>query len=413
MRSQFKLSSVKAAAASTRTCIFCILLVMVQYSASLGQVPSRFATYSKPNSQTAIARTGPNGGLRQNYGDLQVETLLSDAGIRVFLAQESEPLRTVDARGVALIKVAGESKRYRFDLLPNVEGVLEAKTSLARLHGKQVELEVLLVSLPEQLTPQGMLKYRDVITVAPSESQLAASAVARQGVCPVSGKRLGSMGNPVPVSVAGKTVYACCSSCVKAILSDPQKYAAGKPTILVSTATAEDAEGIARQKVCPVMDEPLGGMGQPIKVMVGDKPIYLCCKGCIKRIEAEPRKYLDMVYGNVEQAVFSRALSASAQLDTADIVTSSSPFEIVALDTKEARPGVYHVSEADKPFISAQKRCPVMDEPLDAMGGPYKVNAAGKAIYICCPGCAKRIAAAPDKYLNILQEQGVEAPSIR
>ncbi len=54
-----------------------------------------------------------------------------------------------------------------------------------------------------------------------------------------------------------------------------------------------------------------------------------------------------------------------------------------------------------------------MDEPLDAMGGPYKVNAAGKAIYICCPGCAKKIAAEPQKYLGILAKQGVNAPILR
>ena len=41
---------------------------------------------------------------------------------------------------------------------------------------------------------------------------------------------------------------------------------------------------IARQKVCPVMDGPLGGMGNPIKVMVGDKPIFLCCRGCIRKL---------------------------------------------------------------------------------------------------------------------------------
>jgi hypothetical protein len=74
---------------------------------------------------------------------------------------------------------------------------------------------------------------------------------------------------------------------------------------------------------------------------------------------------------------------------------------------------VFKVSAADAPYITAQKRCPVMDEPLNAMGGPYKVNAAGKAIYICCPGCAKKIAAQPQKYLDILAKQGVNAPLLR
>ncbi len=70
-------------------------------------------------------------------------------------------------------------------------------------------------------------------------------------------------------------------------------------------------------------------------------------------------------------------------------------------------------TEADKALIAKQAKCPVMDEPLNAMDGPYKVNANGKAVYICCPGCAKKIAAEPQKYLAVLNEQGINAPVIR
>ena len=85
----------------------------------------------------------------------------------------------------------------------------------------------------------------------------------------------------------------------------------------------------------------------------------------------------------------------------------------VPAGTEQVREGIFKVSAADAPFIAAQKRCPVMDEPLDAMGGPYKVDANGKAIYICCPGCAKRITAEPQKYLAVLAQQGVDAPVMR
>ncbi|MCC7333981.1 MAG: hypothetical protein IT422_02725 [Pirellulaceae bacterium] len=135
------------------------------------------------------------------------------------------------------------------------------------------------------------------------------------------------------------------------------------------------------------MDESLGSMGTPIKAMVGDKPIFLCCKGCVKKIQAEPAKYLALVYG---EGVGS-----------------------VPMGTEQVREGIFRLSAADAPFVAAQKRCPVMDEPLDAMGGPYKVDADGKAIYICCPGCAKKIAAEPQKYLAVLESQGVQAPALR
>ncbi|MFB2351670.1 hypothetical protein, partial [Priestia megaterium] len=79
-----------------------------------------------------------------------------------------------------------------------------------------------------------------------------------------------------------------------AVNANPKKYLTGKPEIVVTSATKEDAALIAAQKKCPVMDESLGSMGNPIKVMVGDKPIFLCCKGCVKKIQAEPAKYLAM-----------------------------------------------------------------------------------------------------------------------
>ena len=97
----------------------------------------------------------------------------------------------------------------------------------------------------------------------------------------------------------------------------------------------------------------------------------------------------------------------------APVIQAKLDAAVVPAGGEKVRDGVFKVSTADAPFIAAQKRCPVMDEPLDAMGGPYKVNASGKAIYICCPGCAKKIAADPKKYLDILTKQGVTAPLLR
>ncbi len=85
----------------------------------------------------------------------------------------------------------------------------------------------------------------------------------------------------------------------------------------------------------------------------------------------------------------------------------------VALGTEQVHAGVFKVSGEDALFISAQQNCPVIDKPLSSMGGPYKVNADGKAIYICCPGCAKKIAAEPQKYLAVLKSQGVNVPVVK
>ena len=47
------------------------------------------------------------------------------------------------------------------------------------------------------------------------------------------------------------------------------------------------------QKTCPVTGEPLGSMGMPLRVAVGDRKVFVCCKGCVKPLETNPEKYLD------------------------------------------------------------------------------------------------------------------------
>lgn len=43
-------------------------------------------------------------------------------------------------------------------------------------------------------------------------------------LCPVTGAKLGSMGKPVSVSVAGQSVYVCCAGCVEKLKQNPDKY---------------------------------------------------------------------------------------------------------------------------------------------------------------------------------------------
>ena len=53
----------------------------------------------------------------------------------------------------------------------------------------------------------------------------------------------------------------------------------------------EDRALVEAQEWCVVTtDERLGSMGPPIKVMIKDQPVFLCCKGCKKKAEADPDK---------------------------------------------------------------------------------------------------------------------------
>lgn len=245
---------------------------------------------------------------------------------------------------------------------------------LSRLGGRTVELAYQLVGLPG--AERRPAKFAASLKVPMTKAQQMATAIDSQGTCPVSGQPLGKMGKPIPVTVGGETLYVCCAGCIDAVKSNPTKYFAKKPQLVVTKATDADAAAIARQKNCPVMDEPLGGMGPPLKVTGLGRDVFLCCQGCLKSLEKEPQKYL-------------------AKLPPLP------------------RPSVTKATQVDAQFVAAQKLCPVMDEPLDAMGGPYKTVVDGRVVYLCCPGCAKKLHATPAVFLQKLADQGITPPTAR
>lgn len=88
----------------------------------------------------------------------------------------------------------------------------------------------------------------------------------------------------------------------------PGSAAAPAPPLLPSTAgpaplggpaganpPAATATRYGGQKTCPVMGDALGSMGAPIPVVANGETIYVCCKGCVRRVQADPDKYLAIV----------------------------------------------------------------------------------------------------------------------
>jgi hypothetical protein len=58
----------------------------------------------------------------------------------------------------------------------------------------------------------------------------------------------------------------------------------------------KDSQLAEAQKFCAVQnDNRLGSMGTPVKVMVKDQPVFLCCKSCQKKALADPDKTLTKV----------------------------------------------------------------------------------------------------------------------
>lgn len=84
------------------------------------------------------------------------------------------------------------------------------------------------------------------------------------------------------------------SGCAQDNSSPPNKEA--KIQAALDQLDPEDRKLAEEQKYCAVQTEKrLGVMGKPIKVMVKDQPVFLCCKGCTKTAQEDPEKTLATV----------------------------------------------------------------------------------------------------------------------
>lgn len=72
----------------------------------------------------------------------------------------------------------------------------------------------------------------------------------------------------------------------------PTRSTSPKSTPAKSSLSPEDQALADRQRICPVTELPLNSMGGPVPVMVSGRKVFICCKGCEKRLKDEPEKYL-------------------------------------------------------------------------------------------------------------------------
>ncbi len=58
----------------------------------------------------------------------------------------------------------------------------------------------------------------------------------------------------------------------------------------LSKLSEEDRPLALAQGYCAVSRERLGSMGAPLKLVLNDQPVFVCCKGCEKKAKSKPEK---------------------------------------------------------------------------------------------------------------------------
>lgn len=79
--------------------------------------------------------------------------------------------------------------------------------------------------------------------------------------------------------------------------SRPSRTSSGDGRAAPEKLSPEDEQLVAKQKLCPVTDAPLGSMGLPVRVVIDGKPVFICCKGCEAELRGHPRQYLTKLRG--------------------------------------------------------------------------------------------------------------------
>ncbi|MBI4557457.1 MAG: hypothetical protein HY706_07735 [Candidatus Hydrogenedentes bacterium] len=192
------------------------------------------------------------------------------------------------------------------------------------------------------------------IAVAQAQSEGDVFALA---TCPVSGEKLGSMGDPVVYSHEGREIRFCCKSCEPKFQAEPAKYLKD-----VDAAMVQEQMPYYPLATCAVSGEALGE--KPTNYIYNNRLVRFCCSDCIEEFKKDPAK------------VLSKLDAAATEKQKADY----------PLDTC---------------LVSGKK----LETSVDMVSG-------NRLVRFCCPGCPKQFKKDPAKYLSMLDESAKgKAPS--
>ena len=164
---------------------------------------------------------------------------------------------------------------------------------------------------------------------------------------------------------------------------------------------------------CVVSGEKLGGMGAPVEHVVSGRLVRLCCKGCAKELEKDPKAAIAKVDAAVVAAqkptypldacaVTGEKLGAGAvdHVHGTKLVRLANAAAVEAFQ-KDPAPAM---AKVDQGWIRAQlpkyaaKKCVVTDEELGGMGEPHDYLYGTRLVRFCCKGCVRTFEKDPAKY---------------
>lgn len=172
--------------------------------------------------------------------------------------------------------------------------------------------------------------------------------------CPISGKKLGSMGDPIVKVYDGREVRFCCAGCIAPFEADIEKGFAK-----VDEKMIEKQLPYYPLDFCVVAKGKLGSMGEPVNFIYKNRLVRFCCAGCEPKFVADPEKFLK----EIDEAIIAK-------------------------------------QRKDYPLDT----CVVRKGKLGSMGEPVEIIAGNRLVRLCCAGCKPAFEKEPAKYLALIDE---------
>jgi hypothetical protein len=94
---------------------------------------------------------------------------------------------------------------------------------------------------------------------------------------------------------AGLSLLAGCNGMATSSKSAATDSAKKDSATAEKKLSEEDRKLAAKQKVCPISGQPLGSMGDPYKMIVKGRAIFLCCPSCVADVDKDPDSTLKKV----------------------------------------------------------------------------------------------------------------------
>ncbi|MDP7008807.1 MAG: hypothetical protein QGI78_04470 [Phycisphaerales bacterium] len=173
-------------------------------------------------------------------------------------------------------------------------------------------------------------------------------------VCPITGKKLGSMGEPPAEIIDGREVRFCCAGCIP-------KFKENKNAMFAKLDKLMIAQQLPYYPIdtCIVSGDKLDSKDAAVDFIYGNRLFRTCCNDCKDEFLEDPAAY---------------------------------------------------VPELDEAIIKAQKPtypldyCVIGRGPLDGMGGPDHMIVGNRLVELCCAGCRPKILKDPLKAFAEIDE---------